>query len=228
MSLVVISADNGAEVVSSGKTLLYRHNSTNGFNISCLKKTLNLSLNFNITGNKKLIDTLSKIPKGFITTLTVRGAINNFITPNDIIFLKDNLTTKVFDEVGNYPKHWCVIFYKSDINKYNLIKEEFGNQLVKMEMKVNDILETTKKPELVMRTPLDKLRAKISILEKSNKELTTKLDEKNIEYNKKFEELQELLIDSSKKIEETYDIFNKFHDSMDKKIESLEKKNKDN
>lgn len=234
MTLVLKSSDRYAEVSTNVKTLLYKHNSTKGINISCYGKTLDNSLNWNISPTTKLIDLMRKIPKDHISSITVNGNLNEHLTPHEISFLKDNLSTLVFEKITEIPKHWCLVFYKSDVNKYHMVEEKFSNDEVVLQVVVNSVLEKTSNNNLVHQTPMDMLSRRVKKLEDENKELREMLDSRVEEklgdlVNKSVEEIATKLIDekiveTSKNIEETHDILNKFIDTIDTKITTIESK----
>jgi hypothetical protein len=212
--IIIKSTNNYSEVISGNKTLLYKHNSSPGLNVSCFSKLLDSALNWNITPTNKLIDLMTKIPKEFISTITVNGDINGYLTPNDITFLKDNLNTHVFDDITNIPKHWCVVFYKSELTKYNMLSEKFGNDDVVLEVKTTELLEKTKSTNIIHQTPLDILKKRIDTLEEKNIVLEKMLNDQSVEMSNQ-------IIETTKKIEESHDIYNKFIDTIEEKLKSL-------
>lgn len=229
VGLIIKSTNNYSEVISGQKVLLSKNNSSSGLNISCFDKLLSKALNWNITPHHKLVDLMEKIPKKFISTITVSGDINEHLTPKDISFLKDNLNTNVFDDISNIPKHWCVVFYKSELSKYNVLSEKAGNDDVILEVKTSELLEKTKKTNSIYQTPLDILKKKVDVLEEKNTKLEKMLNEQVGQISKQIDEknaaiqmtLDEQIIETTKKIEESHDIYNKFIDSIEKKITSL-------
>ena len=234
MTLTLKSSDKYAEVIANTKTLLYKHNSTKGINISCYSKLLDNSLNWNISPTTKLINLMEKIPKDHISSITVNGNLNEHLTPHEISFLKDNISTLVFENITAIPKHWCLVFYKSDVNKYHMVEEKYSNDEVVLQVVLNAILEKTSNNNLVHQTPIDTLTRRVKKLEDENKELKEMLDTKVEErlgdlVKKSVEEIatkliDEKLVETSKNIEETHDILNKFIDTMDTKITTIEGK----
>jgi hypothetical protein len=225
--LIIKSTNTYSEVISGTKVLLHKHNSSTGLNISCFDKLLSKALNWNITSQRKLVDLMKKIPKGFISTITINGDVNSHLTPNDITFLKDNLNTRFFDDISNIPKHWCVVFYKSESSIYNVLSEKFGNEDIILEIKTTELLEKTKAKNIIHQTPLDILKNRVNTLEEKNTELEKMLNEQKVKNEEKNANIQktldEQIIDTTKKIEESHDIYNKFMDSIEKQIIILTK-----
>jgi len=218
MSLILRSSNTFEEVVSNGKTLYYKHNSTPGINIVCFNKLLNTSLNFNINTINDLINILKKIPKDFITGFVIHGNINDKLSPADIIFLKDKFITKLFDTPPKVHKHWCMLFYKSESETYNLLHETFNDDdITTLEIKVQDIIDASNVPNLVYQTPLDLLKKRITEMEGRNTFLENKMNEMSVSHSM----LETQNVENTKKIEETYDIFNKLIDTMDDKITNV-------
>jgi hypothetical protein len=213
-SITVKSTSTYSEVISGNKILLKKHNSTPGLNVSCFNKLLDTALNWNITPTNKLIDLMKKIPKEFISTITVNGDMNSYLTPNDITFLKNNLSTHIFDDITSMSKHWCVVFYKSDLSKYNMLSEKFGNDDVILQVKITELLEKTKNKNIIFQTPIDILKKRIDTLEEKNTLLEKMLNNQSVEMSNQ-------IIETTKKIEESHDIYNKFIDTIEEKLKSL-------
>ncbi len=165
MSIVAKSTSLYSEVIASGKPLLYKHNSSTGFNIVCLNKAMNNSMNFNNNAKMNVIDIMNKIPKNFVVVLSVTGNLNSLLLSNEMNFLKSSFKTEIFDDITKIPSHWVMFFYKSSVNptEYTIIKERHGNEDIVLDVTANEIADVAL--ELVTLNETDLLKRKMAKME---------------------------------------------------------------